>query len=334
MYSHMKTRTSYAARNAVILGIIAVLVMAAALPAASADAAATDIHIPAGQDSFHISDARFNIQIPADFFGPGSDPFGGAIICVGGNTDAPDTIIERKSDMDLPRPPSSDTIPIEIIELQLVSCQPIVVTFNDGSQQQWNVRVDLSPTVPQPGEMTVTRTDAQGGTFDAQLPVQPLFTFTPVDGGEIIEPGAGTEEQLFEPDVDEVPLNFGSEYFEFSAHNVLWSVCPDTESDFCPGPIAFNADNSWINLIPLPIPPNLPDETCEFPLPNGGIVVLPTPKNPNPSSDHAQGPNQLRRSADRLEAHGLADEANRLRLLAETIETIQQTCENLNDTPP
>jgi hypothetical protein len=127
--------------------------------------------------------------IPADFFGPGSDPFDGIIALAGGplpttlcpNDDLTgiDTIIERLADAQVSLIGSSDPIPIEIIELSLVSSAPITVTFNGGQNpEQWDVEVDLGPG-PQPtGQMTIHRTHANGGTFDTQLPVLPRFTFT------------------------------------------------------------------------------------------------------------------------------------------------------------
>jgi hypothetical protein len=73
-----------------------------------------------------------------------------------------------------------DTIPIEIVEMKLVSTSPITVTFNGGQNpEQWDVEVELSN--PQtPGTMTLTRTGPNSGTFDSSLPVIPVFTFTKV----------------------------------------------------------------------------------------------------------------------------------------------------------
>ncbi len=323
----------------IISSIFAVLVMALAAPTASANGADGALRIPAGQDHFRVSDAGFDLQLPPDFFGPGSEPFDGTIICGGQEDFGTDTIIERKSDIILPPPPSSDTIPIEIIELQLVSCQPIVVNHNDGSQEQWNVQIDLSPIIPPPGQMTIERIDKNGGTFDAQLPVQPRFIFIQVGGEEITEPGTIVGDNPLEHGSDSIveqqPIIWESEFnsFVFNAQSVPWSLCL-TPSVFCPGPIALASADGWMNLV-LPVFPGDPDEkACEFPLPNGGLVVLPTPHNPNPSSDKAQSPDQLRRAADRLEAKGFTAEADRLRLIAEAIETIQQTCKGLNDIPP
>ena len=70
-----------------------------------------------------------------------------------------------------------ETIPIELVALSLVSCNPITVSEPSGPTP-WTVDVSLSPTLQSTGQMTVTKTHANGGTFQSQLQVYPLFTFT------------------------------------------------------------------------------------------------------------------------------------------------------------
>lgn len=126
--------------------------------------------------------------IPADFFGPGSDPFVGVVNFVGeplgtylGQPTGPaDTIVQRPGDASLPIVPSSDTIPIQIVALSLVSVDPIVVTFNGGQNPtQFDVAVTLG-NQPSTGSMTITHSTTEGGTYDATINVCPLFTFTEV----------------------------------------------------------------------------------------------------------------------------------------------------------
>ncbi len=119
--------------------------------------------------------------IPADFFDPGSEPFDGAVWLGGGNQSGPDTVVRRLDALVFSLPlPSTDTVPIELVQLHLVSCEPIVVKYPDGSTTQWMLEVGLSQ-VPAPlGHVTVLKTHANGGTFTAQLPVQPVFIFTKV----------------------------------------------------------------------------------------------------------------------------------------------------------
>lgn len=129
---------------------------------------------PSGTASFS------SIPIPGGFFDPGSDPFSGTAMLSGspvgpGDTD---TIIQRLGDLSFGMLPDMGTIPIEIVALHLVSVNPITVTYNGGQNPEpWNVEVTLSPTQQQ-GMMTVTKTHANGGTFTADLPVRPVFTFT------------------------------------------------------------------------------------------------------------------------------------------------------------
>lgn len=142
--------------------------------------------IPAGlnrAESIACGGAEFNFvndPIPADFFDPGSQPFDGTILLGGPSDGLPDTVIRRHRDaLLLDGPP--ETIPIELVQLHLVSCQPITVQSGTGSTQ-WDVRVQLSPTVfPPVGSMTITKTHDNGGTFTSEIYVQPLLTFTRVD---------------------------------------------------------------------------------------------------------------------------------------------------------
>jgi hypothetical protein len=75
-------------------------------------------------------------------------------------------------------------IPIEIVALNLVSVEPITVTYSGGQEPElWELKVGLAPTQPL-GQMAITQTSAQGGTFDSQLPVSPRLTFTRLRDGE------------------------------------------------------------------------------------------------------------------------------------------------------
>ena len=131
-----------------------------------------------------------NNPIPAGFFDPGSDPFLGNILLQGGQIDplpacpgddlfGIDAIIRRPGSAALPVIPSSDQIPIEIVELRLVSVQPFQVLYGGGSPEDWILKVELSPSIAQPqGHQWFFHTDPNGGTSDMYLPVVPKFTFT------------------------------------------------------------------------------------------------------------------------------------------------------------
>jgi hypothetical protein len=141
---------------------------------------------PAGGATFQDFGAN---PIPAGFFGPGSDPFSGKVV-YGGQPIAPlsplgptDTIVQRKAAGSLVNPGDSFVVPIEIVALNLVSVNPITVTYNGGQlPEQWNVGACLSSAAPQQqGSMTVRLgpcAPGEGGTFSSQLPVLPKLTFT------------------------------------------------------------------------------------------------------------------------------------------------------------
>ena len=82
--------------------------------------------------------------IPADFFGPGSDPFDGVIWLQGDplNTSPPellgptDTIVKRTESATLPACGASDPIEIELLALSLVSIDPMTVTYNGGQNPE------------------------------------------------------------------------------------------------------------------------------------------------------------------------------------------------------
>ena len=116
--------------------------------------------------------------IPADFFSPGSDPFNGTVNLVGGPTD---TLGQRSGPIVCPGagfPRPCDPVSVELIQLDLVSSAPITVT---PALTQWDVAVDLSPTGSPPlGTLDATLDHANGGTYDADIPFSPRFTFTEV----------------------------------------------------------------------------------------------------------------------------------------------------------
>jgi len=149
---------------------------------------------PAGGGTYR--DFRVN-PLPAGFFDPGSDPFDGTVVFQGAPlvTDPPsvigptDTIIRRMAPLSFPGCGGTDTVPIEIVALSLVSCEPIVVRYpdppNPPRSELWDVKVSLPGQPQTPGTMTVTKTHCDGGTFSATLPIQPLITFTRQSDGAV-----------------------------------------------------------------------------------------------------------------------------------------------------
>ena len=219
-------------------------------------------NVLAGNDMFR-TDAGSTYQdfsgtpIPASFFDPGSDPFTGTVRFAGSplghNTACPlddlslvDTIVRRNATANLPLIPSTDTVPIEIVALSLVSVNPITVTYSGGlNPETWNLRVTLSQSAAQvPGSMTITHANPAGGTFSSTLPVTPRFTFTRISDNAIRVLDLGDFggviqfQALNVPWIHSVPMagscttNFcvnpgqlTTELSQLAAHGVI-SICP------------------------------------------------------------------------------------------------------------
>ena len=147
-----------------------------------------------------------DVNIPADFFEPGSQPFEGTIPLVGqylntagafelGKTD---TTIFRIESAVVPPAPSEVNIPIEFSRLHLMSSQPITVTFGDSSTY-WDVSmtVDDVNSPSENGMLELYRTNSQGGYCDMYTPVIPKLTFSRYSEtrtlvlGEILLEGVG-----------------------------------------------------------------------------------------------------------------------------------------------
>jgi len=151
--------------------------------------------ISAGYDPLETRQPTFvdfiSTPIPQNFFDPGSDPFDGVVqleglplgsfpVCPGVNLGQVDTIVERKLSASLPNIGDSSTVPIEIMALSLTSVDPITVTYGGSNPELWKVDVTLPSSQPALGQMTITRTHTNGGSFTAAFRVQPRFTFTRV----------------------------------------------------------------------------------------------------------------------------------------------------------
>lgn len=151
-----------------------------------------------------------DVNIPADFFEPGSQPFDGTIPLVGqylntagafelGKTD---TTIFRIESVVVPPAPSEVNIPVEFSRLSLVSSAPITVTFGE-SPTYWDVSmtVDDENSPSENGMLELYRTNSQGGHCDMYTPVIPKLTFSRCSEtrslvlGEILLEGVGGDWQ-------------------------------------------------------------------------------------------------------------------------------------------
>ncbi len=177
--------------------------------------------IVAGYDTWSVEFAvmefgGFEIPpLPADFFGPGSDPFIGFVDLAGNPLDPLDpghhATVRRLADVNLPPPyPSFGSVSTEMHAMSLIGVAPITVTYNGGTDpENWDVSVELSDTPAPPGDMYLTKGDPSGGTFsDDPLVVLPRFIFTKSDDpAEVREYDSGLQGDL---PIEFIPY---SEYF-------------------------------------------------------------------------------------------------------------------------
>jgi len=208
----------------------------------------------AGEDPYTSPCGKFNFgenadydPLPADFFGPGSDPFEGQIALMGEPSEgsqlpSPDVIINRLNDANL-EPGTSETVPIEIVQLDLISESPIKVTYNGGMTESFfDVYVDLDIGYPSTGTNTITQIDDYGGEFIYDLAAFPQFTF--------VEQGTAVN-YVFDPG------SWGFSAINYTSENPnLWTLSPipgefDVVSD--ERIILQSPTGSWIELLPLPI---------------------------------------------------------------------------------
>ncbi len=156
---------------------------------------ACDGIVPAGNDCYrHDCNVTFTFgdpefvdlpPIPADFFAPGSIPFGGTITLRGAVGQPSDTIFTRGEMMVFGPPPSEQTVSIELLSLDLESCAPITVDMGNNTTTMWNVTVSVpapgSTYAPAPGTLTALKTGDNGGTFQMSYLMQPIFAFSRQD---------------------------------------------------------------------------------------------------------------------------------------------------------
>ncbi len=222
------------------LVILSILLLGSAGVLGSPQAYA-DEGIQAGVDLFETPEGMSSLSfaatpIPAGFFDPGSELFGGVVpLC--GDPQSPsdlgstDTTLRRLNALNFGEE-NTGTVPIELVQLNLVSCEPITVVIN-SQPTEWNVQISLSDTPAPRGSMSVTKTHANGGVFTSEFSVMPKFTFTQVGGTEV----GGGEPLIFDSGRTGTiggPVEGGSPLstFNVQATNVPWVFEHDGA---CPG---------------------------------------------------------------------------------------------------
>ncbi len=244
-------------------------------------------------DSMTVESLFTSVPLPADFFGPGSDPFDGIIAMEGSPlaTLPPDTlgptdvIIQRLEPAALDDPASSDTIPIQLVALSLRSTEPITVTYYGGQNpEDWLVEICLSGVLPPPlGSMSIFRYCDSGGSFDVDihdLALKATFNRVNPPGGSpiVIDP--------YRVDYRFIRNGRWSTFVPppFSVYTVPTWVEVDTDCDGSPEyTIAPDTSNFYPGITLEPCAPGAPPPIC-----GGKVLTL----LDGPSIDHRMLPPQ------------------------------------------
>lgn len=148
----------------------------------------TPLVLQAGSDLYQGT-GTILLELPPNFFGPGSDPFVGLVPLEGARIGSrgafelgtTDVVIQRLADAPMPAPPSVTPVAIELAELSLKSLQPVEVIVG-GLPQSYDVYVKVAPLpVCDPwrkGVLWLNRLDTNSGTFGLEVTVQPQVVFS------------------------------------------------------------------------------------------------------------------------------------------------------------
>lgn len=205
--------------------------------------------------------------LPADFFGPGSDPFDG-VIALGNPTGTVDTVVTRQDTMNFLYPlPAEQVVPIELTSLNLVSCEPISVP----GFGLWDVEMTLSATAAPTGTLTATRTHDNGGTFDSTFYVQPVYTFTQLDPPytvEVWDTGAQSIPPFEMAQVEEGPWSIDEFCEPCDEDGYIQGIATDDDGDGCAVEVCFEAPGFTHCIMPPGCPACsaccIPDGSCSI----------------------------------------------------------------------
>lgn len=254
---------------------------------------------PGGSSGLEFGTAGLS-PLPADFFGPGSDPFEGQVALHGQDlidpSSADGTIL-----IALPNPPIWPHDPIGtilsdevvVVDMLLRSVLPLYITYfsGTGNSESWYLEMTLS-AVPAPvGSLTSNKTHVNGGTYNSILTVQPNFKFIRwPDGMELdYDTGLAGDNSLaldvfncpwvHEPD----PMQgFAARSAGIFVSCVLEDI-PGNPSTQCPIPTLASEPSGALvlELIPADLLPE-PDPFCSIPgsEPDGTHIVFGPSDNP------------------------------------------------------
>ncbi len=203
-----------------------------------------------------------------DLFGPGSDtvsvfsyvqgnPLGSHPVCPGEDLSQVDTIVRRLNDAPIPLPGDGASVSIEIVALDLVSLDPVTITYNNGQNpEEWDLRITLDDTATIPAsESWLSRVDGLGGLYQfSSMIIVPRLTFTRISDGQVVVVNGSDEAILWDAGnqawnwVDHTPPASGcTSNICISPEMGVW----DLQSGFlemisiCPDGSTPTADSSW-----------------------------------------------------------------------------------------
>ena len=164
-----------------------------------------------------------------------------------------DTIVERLAPAGVPNVGDSNTIPIELVALSLVSVSPVTIELIEFDLHVVGGSLELSQFQ---GSMTINRDDPNGGSFSATLPVDAVIHFLEVGG-------IGTND--FTVPFDDVFTSTG-----------VWSHTPAFFSCFIPG---FAAGGFFPGVDPITMAKVPTFEEAAFAKHTVVPCMIPTPTN-------------------------------------------------------
>lgn len=238
--------------------------------------------------------------LPADFFGPGSDPFAGQVSL--GPTDSIEPasgdaaiLLVRPYPPIWPHEPPGTIVAdaVDVMDLRLRSIQPLDITYlgGSGNSESWNLEVTLSSVAAPPGSQTTSKTHDNGGTYHAIFNVQPNFRFIRnSDGAELLYDTGLAGIPALSLDVFDCPWVHEPDPMQgFAAPSAGFFVScviePSPGEPFtqCPVPVVAAEPSGALTLELFPadlLPP--PDPLCSVPgsEPNGTHVIFGPPGNP------------------------------------------------------
>jgi hypothetical protein len=258
------------------------------------------------------------VDLPLGFFGASSPAqgrllhFAGRPLTSSAGGLRADTVVEREAAVMLAACGDAQTVPVEVLALNLEALDPWVVTFPGGQQATYRVRACLPkgqalPAGANRGTLALRRACGTGGTLDTQLTVVPRLVFDRIAGS------AGLVRA-------EVPVG---DPILFESLGVPWAT--STTAGVVGSPAATVDDDCDTTSNPVSIPATAPGFFV-------GAVPADCPCAPSVPDPRLAGKRCLTREESLLAGHGVFP--NLQAGLPDTdLDTVPDACDNCPDDP-